>query len=98
MTLVMKIEGLATGQRTPFDGQYLKEYDPDRGGTDTQGQAVIAHVVTTPNRDEAMRFTDAAHLHRVWTQVPAADPVRPDGKPNRPLTAFTVSTEVIPDA
>lgn len=96
MTLVMKIVGLAYGLgSTPLDGQYLKEYDPNRNGRDPSGNPMLAHVVTTPDISEAMRFDDFAELHEVWTLVDARDPVRPDGKPNRPLTAFTVTTETV---
>ena len=57
---------------------------------------MLAHVVTTPDIYAAKHFTDYAEFHKVWTLVDNRNPVRPDGKPNRPLTAFSVTTEFIP--
>jgi hypothetical protein len=92
--LVMKIEGMGGGP-TPFDGQYLKEYDPGRAGVDPNGAPMIAHVVTTPHKHEAKVFASLVEFHAEWTRVDPHNPVRPDGRPNRPLTAFTVSTEQV---
>jgi len=61
------------------------------------GRRIMAHIVTTKNVDEAMRFEDLHAMHATWTKVDPRCPVRPDGKPNRPLTAFGFETEKIPD-
>lgn len=90
---VMKILGLVNGGQTPFDGQYLAEYDPDREGTDPNGDPMLAHIVCTPDKRYAMHFDGFADFHATWAQVSTRWPVRPDGQPNRPLTAFSVSTE-----
>ncbi|GAC1496137.1 MAG: hypothetical protein NVS1B2_15940 [Vulcanimicrobiaceae bacterium] len=42
----------------------------------------------------AKHFDSARDAHAFWMQVHPTDPTRPDGKPNRPLTAYTV--EVVP--
>jgi len=42
-----------------------------------------------------MTFGDARAAFECWQQVLRSRPVRPDGKPNRPLTAFTVA--IVPD-
>ena len=91
MPVVMQIVGLVSGDECPFDGQFLVEYDPERDGTDPRGWPMMAHIVCTPHIRDARRFTDFGEAHRVWTRTCRRDPVRPDGKPNRPLTAFTVS-------
>jgi hypothetical protein len=91
MPLVIQILGLADGSPTVFDGQYLKEYDPNRDGVDPSGQPMLAHVACTDDPAAALHFEDAGEAHRVWTLVDQRDPVRPDGKPNRPLTAFTIT-------
>lgn len=91
----MKIVGLVGGGPSILDGEYLKEYDPNRNGRDPSGNLMLAHIVTTPDIGEAMHFSDLEELHRVWTLVDGRDPIRPDGKPNRPLTAFTVTTETV---
>lgn len=50
-------------------------------------------LITTPWIDGATLFT-AAEALAVWQE---AHGLRPDGKPNRPLTAFTVSLDQVED-
>jgi hypothetical protein len=40
-----------------------------------------------------MVFEDHAAAMEVWTRQSRVRPLRPDGKPNRPLTAYTISIE-----
>lgn len=95
--LVMQIVGLASEDyATPFDGQYLKEYDPLKNGYDPNGYSMLAHVVTTTDINDAMQFKDIFDLHMTWTKVDTRKPLRDDGLPNRPLTAFTVQSVEIP--
>lgn len=75
---------------TPFDGQYLVEYDPERDGRAPDGAPMLAHVLTSPEKARARRFRDAADAWRLWGQTSKRRPLRADGKPNRPLTAFTI--------
>jgi hypothetical protein len=64
---------------------YLETFDPD-AGTDT----ITGCVTTTWNIDRAMRFESIANaIAYVMTQSKRV-PLRPDGKSNRPLTAFTM--------
>lgn len=91
MSVVMKIEGLVNGEPSPFDGQYLVEYDPERDGTAPNGIPMSAHVVTTWDPGEAKEFPSAIEAGEEWKRVCKRNPRRPDGKPNRPLTAFTVT-------
>lgn len=65
------------------EGQYLKSYDPE------------AHLgkgwaIWTSDVEEAMTWPLQALAWECWRQVPKARRIRPDGRPNRPLTAFTV--------
>lgn len=62
---------------------WLKQYDPEANG----GQGFFE---VTDSRDEALVFETVEEVHACWTQVPKALPKRPDGKPNRPLTALTI--------
>ncbi len=64
-------------------GQYLYAYSPE--AHDGRGQAEF-----TDRLDEALLFADFTQAHEAWTWVPANRPVREDGQPNRPLTAFTM--------
>jgi hypothetical protein len=66
---------------------WLAEYDPEAN----HGHG---RIVATKDRERAMVFDTAGDALRCYQQVPACHPWRPDGKPNRPLTAYTV--EVIP--
>jgi hypothetical protein len=90
MAYVIRIDGLAGG-RSPFDGEYLLEYDPERDGRDPQGAPMIAHIVTTAKLEEALRFDSGTDATECWRQVCKRNPTRPDGQPNRPLSAFTVT-------
>ena len=46
----------------------------------------------------AMRFADTGEAMMFWTQVSRTVPVRDtDGKPNRPLTVFTVEVGPLPN-
>jgi hypothetical protein len=47
-----------------FDGQYLKEYDPNRNGVDPSGQPMLAHVACTDDPAAALHFEDAGEAHR----------------------------------
>jgi len=85
----IKIVGLSSGESTPFDGQYVVEYDPAREGIDPNGRVMTAHLVTTPDRAKAKEYK----LEEAIAELRRSHGLRPDGKPNRPLTAFTVSIE-----
>jgi hypothetical protein len=87
--MIVKIAGTATGVPHEADGCYIVSYDPEphiTGGGYNGG-----HLVTTPNRAEATRFTHE-QASDLWRSGPscACHRLRPDGKRNRPLTAFTV--------
>ena len=98
MEVAMKIQGLVNGGRTGFDGEYLVEYDPERDGFDPLLDLPMdAFVSTTPVLAEAKRFETLVEFQAEWARVCQREPTRADGKPNRPLTAFTVSTVPIPE-
>jgi len=82
----IKIIGLNTGGSTEFDGKWLAEYDPTRQGFDSLGHPMIAHIRVTDDPMKALMFDDPAEALKLWLKT---DGVRQDGKPNRPLTAFT---------
>lgn len=62
---------------------WLKSFDPDAG----EG---IGYVEWTDDRSEAKVFDTVQQVHEFWTQQSTVRPLRPDGKPNRPLTVYTV--------
>lgn len=86
----IKIIGLAVGQPTPADGEYVVEYDPSRPGRDANGEELLCHLVTTPDPNEALELPTKMEAFELWRSVDQRQPLRPDGRPNRPLTAYTV--------
>lgn len=82
------IVGLATGEPSEWDGQYVVEYDPSRPHQDPESLC-SCHLVTTTDPDDALQAGSTA-LWRLYMQDDQREMYRPDGKPNRPLTAFTV--------
>lgn len=96
MPMVVQLISLAAGGSTPFDGEYLVEYDPDREGLSPDGELMLAHVVTSPDVGQARRFKDAVELHQYIYKIAAHTPTRPDGKPNRPLSAYTMHATIVP--
>ena len=76
---------------TPHDrevppGAYLKACDLEYAG----GTGLVSW---TADRSQALAFATYREAFEAWRAVPESRPVRPDGEPNRPLTAFTVEIE-----
>lgn len=84
------IVGLLNEEPTPFDNQWVVEYDPTRRGVDPEGRPMIAHLVTTSDAREAREFATVTEAEAYWKQTHGA---RKDGRPNRPLTAFIVEIQ-----
>lgn len=77
--ILIRCVSLANGEPGPA-GQFLKDYDPDTG------ESLWTHEVT-----DAEPFNSKDEAYSLWMSVLESEPVRShDGKPNRPLTAFTV--------
>jgi len=71
----------------PHAGQYLRSYDPDFNGG--RGQ-----VVVTDDLEMALRFADIIEAMEEWKRPSTVHPIRlSDGKPNRPMTAWSVTPE-----
>jgi hypothetical protein len=68
-------------------GAYLASYDPE--ANDGWGDAAW-----TAAPAKALVFSNAEAAFRCYRAVPVNRPVRPDGKPNRPLTMFGI--ELVP--
>ncbi len=62
---------------------YLEDFDVDAFGG--LGQADL-----TKNLDDALRFESSLAVFEAWTRQSTVMPLRADGKPNKPLTAFTI--------
>ena len=86
---VLRIISAAHGIPSPVDGGYVVRCDVDaRGG---RGEV---EATTDPRR--ALHFPDTEWALRYWRRQSRIQPLRPDGLPNRPLTAYTVEVEEAP--
>jgi hypothetical protein len=84
----IRIVELMNGQPTEHDGRWLVEYEP-------APYPQPSFLVTTADPGQARRFGSAADARECWMQSVGTRPW--DGRPNRPLTAFTVFIEPLPD-
>jgi hypothetical protein len=61
---------------------------------DVDAYGGLGHVRITHDRSKAQRFADIGAAFECWKRQSTIHPVRlSDGKPNRPLTAFTITFE-----
>jgi hypothetical protein len=88
MATVLRYVGDGRAADIP-DGSYLEAFDPDV-------QNGRGYTKWTTDPIFAMRFVDAGAAMETWRMTSKTHPVRDDGKPNRPLTAFTVIAEAAP--
>ena len=80
----IKIVCDALGLPSPENDSYIKEFYPD---TDELG---LGELVTTRDLGEAKQFASTEEAMEFWQQQSKRVPLRPDGRPNKPLTAYTV--------
>jgi hypothetical protein len=85
----LKLIESADGTHTPKDGMYLVDYIPD---TDELG---LGELHASPDVTDAKIFADASSAFAYWKQQSKRVPLRTDGKPNRPLTAWSVLIETV---
>jgi hypothetical protein len=81
--VVIRIVALADGRPHRDEGAYLKSWDVDA----RRGRGEIC---TTRDLAHAYRFADAGEAFKAWKTTSTVQPLRDDGEPNRPLTAFSV--------
>jgi hypothetical protein len=97
MSYVIRYMGLAgeitTDEPQPPLGAFLASYDPDGGPPGAPSTGIATWTV---DPDQAMKFPTPAAAMLCYQQVSVRQPLRADGKPNRPLTACTVSIEPEP--
>ena len=89
MSFAIRIDGYADGSASDVDGEYVIAFVAERSAT--------GMVLTTPQIESARTFHDTVEALAYYRQVPAPPhDLRPDGEPNRPLTAFHVTFEPVP--
>jgi hypothetical protein len=80
---VIYILGFPDGAACSAAGLYVRACDVD-------AHAGRGKVDATPDIDRAMQFPDAFAAYTYLKRASTIQPLRDDGKPNRPLTAYTV--------
>lgn len=89
MSYVIKAFGPVSASHVIIDGQYVKHYSPE--AFDGRGDATFTNDIT-----QAMQFSSLSEAWDYSRKVPECRRFRADGKPNRPLTAFTLEYVSIP--
>lgn len=90
MSVTIKIIGTAAGVATEFDGSYVQKYDPAFIELDGSYNGGILEVCHDPK--DALQFDSAEAAMECWRR---SFGLRPDGRENRPLTAFTVEISAV---
>ena len=86
MKTIIKIICLAdNGEPHIWDEAYIVYYDPV-----CNGKNISECLITSPDIKKALQFDNFHEAMDFWIQDSLTIPRRRDGKPNRPLTAFTV--------
>lgn len=83
MSVVVRIMCGPGGSATPHDGRYVVRWNPHT-------PYGVCRVDSTDDIRQARRFANAAEALAVWNTVSHVDPVRFDGKANKPLAALTI--------
>jgi hypothetical protein len=89
VTAVIKCLGVAGPFVTANAGRYLESCDFE--AFDGRGRARF-----TDDLAEAMKFANKGEALRFWGTRSRTVPTRPDGKPNRPLTAYHAEIMDVP--
>lgn len=81
MPVIIKCRGVAGPFKTNATGLFLKDCDFEF--SNGRGQAVFTNDVR-----QAMKFATMQAALAYWQTQSRTVPMRPDGKPNRPLTGY----------
>lgn len=82
---LIRIEGIALpGIPCEEAGEFVVSFDPD--ARDGRGSLKATKDVT-----KAKQFGCPEEATRYWRQQSLVRPKRPDGRPNRPMTAYSVT-------
>ena len=89
MSVIIRCGGLANDDSADhLIGQYLNGYDANAHGG-------LGEASWTRDRECAMVFADTGEALAFYRAQSTARPTRPDGLPNRPLTAFNVAFDEV---
>jgi hypothetical protein len=88
---VMEIHAVGNSFLKP--GVYLQAFDVDK--RDARNPLETGDIVATDKLELAMKFDSMAAVMEAWKTQSTLVPRRPDGKPNRPLTAMSISPKKV---
>ena len=89
-SVIIRLIGPASAVNyTPLGDLFLRDANVNAA----RGRGTIE---TTSDPARAKRFASKAEAWAYWGQQSEVKPRRPDGRPNRPLTAWTVLVEPAP--
>lgn len=80
-----------------LDGRYLATADPHFIPPAPNPPYPSGFATFTRDPDQALKFTCVEDAWSLLRTVCAGCPTRPDGEPNRPLTAFSLEVTTLPD-
>lgn len=89
VTDAVKAAGAMLADRV-IDGEYIVAFDVNAFGG-------IGYFTSSPDVAKAMRFPSLEAALQAWRTQSTLRPLRADGKPNRPLTALSISPIRIED-
>ena len=84
MSYAMRLLLWANGKPLHCAGEFVKSVHVQ------EAPNTIEWLTTTPNIKEARTWETPRDALETYEEVLISNPVRPDGKPNKPLTALTV--------
>lgn len=82
---IIQLYDLLSFAPTEHNGHYLHDFIP--GPPNSRGE-----LITSLERDDAKRFATAGEAFTYWKQE---NGIRADGKPNRPLTAWSAEISLL---
>jgi hypothetical protein len=88
---VMEIGAL--GDRIFKPGVYLQRFDVNKVNPREAWQT--GDIVVTNKLELAMKFGSLVEVLDTWKTQSTLVPLRPDGEPNRPLSALTISPKKV---
>ena len=87
LTDVVALTAAAVRGVNPFDG-WLQSFDPE--AHEGRGEIRVTRDIA-----KAQRFASFEAVIAEWKRPSITVPLRDDGKPNRPLTAYTVEPQKV---
>lgn len=90
MSYVIRVDGFASGAPCPIAGRFVRSFDHE--AEDGLGSGAF-----TADPQLALRFGSRATALLFWRRQSRKRPLRPDGRPNCPLTASSVTIAPLSD-